>query len=273
MILRSTAFPDLSMCVALAHELAEISAGIIRPLFRSPALNVDDKADLTPVTAADRDSEAAMRERIREVFPDHGVIGEEFPAENPDAEFVWVLDPVDGTGALVSGLPTFGTLIGLCHRGTPVLGLINQPISDERWIGLTGEQTLFNGERAKVRAVRSLDQATIFTTALDCFASDSDRSAFERLAGKTRLRRFGCDCYAYGLLALGWCDLVCETGLKVHDFTALVPVITGAGGRMTGWDNRPLDLSSDGRVLASTGEPLHREALEILTGTKGATPS
>lgn len=255
---------DLSSHVALAHALADVSGDIIRPLFRS-RLTVDDKADHTPVTIADRQSEQAMRDIIARHFPDHGVIGEEFGAEREDAEFVWVLDPVDGTGAFVSGLPTFGTLISLCYRGRPVLGVINQPVLNERWIGVEGQGTLFNGQPIRVRPCERLDQATLFTTSIEAFRTEADAAAYQRLAGTTRLRRFGCDCYAYGLLALGCADLVCETGLKVYDYMALAPVVTGAGGILTDWENRPVSLSSFDRVLASATPTLHRQALEQLT--------
>lgn len=255
--------PDLSPHVALAHALADVSGDIIRPLFRT-GLTVDDKADHTPVTAADRNSEQAMRDMIARRFPEHGVIGEEFGREREGAEFVWVLDPVDGTGALISGLATFGTLIALCYRGQPILGIINQPVLNERWIGVEGQGTLFNGQPTRVRSCDRLDRATLFTTSIEAFKTEDDVAAYQRLAGLARLRRFGCDCYAYGLLALGCADLVCETGLKVYDYMALAPVVIGAGGTLTDWDNRPVGLSSFDRVLASASSTLHRQALEQL---------
>ncbi|WP_041794756.1 histidinol-phosphatase [Pararhodospirillum photometricum] len=249
--------------VALAHTLAEASAALIRPLFRT-ALVVDDKADASPVTVADRDAEQAMRGLIRQAFPDHGIIGEEYGAENPQAEFVWVLDPIDGTGAFITGMPSFGTLIGLCHQGRPFLGVINQPILNERWLGGRGLGTTFNGLPVRTRPCPAVSQAALYTTAVELFHRAEDSAAFERLRQRAHLRRYGCDCYAYGLLALGHADLVCEAGLKLHDYAALAPVVEGAGGRMTDWEGRPLHIGSGDRVLAAGDAAAHADALALL---------
>jgi histidinol phosphatase-like enzyme (inositol monophosphatase family) len=255
--------------VQLAHDLSDLSAKVIRPLFRVP-IAVDDKADDSPVTEADRGAEEAMRALIARTFPDHGIIGEEYGMDRADADYVWVLDPIDGTGAFITGKPSFGTLIGLCRKGEPVLGVINQPVLDERWIGGRGLPTTFNGAPVRCRPCPSLDKAALFTTAPELFARPEDAAGFERLRKATKLRRYGCDCYAYGLVALGFADLVCEAGLKIHDFAALAPVLEGAGGQMTDWEGRALTLASGDRVLASGDAGLHAQALALLRGGFGA---
>ena len=251
--------------VALAHALAEASATIIRPLFRT-TLVVDDKADASPVTVGDRDAEQAMRAVIRRTFPDHGVIGEEYGADAPEAEFVWILDPIDGTGAFITGMPSFGTLIGLCHQGRPILGVLNQPVLGERWIGGTDLPTTFNGQPVRCRPCPSVARAALYTTAVELFHRPEDAAAFERLRARAHLRRYGSDCYAYGLVALGHADLVCEAGLKLHDYAALAPVVEGAGGCMTDWEGRPLGIGSGDRVLASGDGAAHADALALLSG-------
>lgn len=250
--------------IQLAHDLAEVSAAVIRPLFRKP-IAVDDKADASPVTEADRGAEAVMRALIGRTFPDHGIIGEEYGRENVEADYVWVLDPIDGTGAFITGKPSFGTLIGLCRKGVPILGLINQPVINERWIGGQGHPTTFNGAPVRCRPCPALDKAALYTTAVELFSRPEDATAFERLRAKAKLRRYGCDCYAYGLVALGFADVVCEAGLKIYDYAALAPVILGAGGIMTDWEGAPLTLASGDRVLASGDLETHAQALALLT--------
>ncbi|GEO81191.1 histidinol-phosphatase [Pararhodospirillum oryzae] len=249
--------------VALAHALADVSATLIRPLFRTN-LVVDDKPDASPVTRADREAEQAMREMITRAFPDHGVIGEEYGPDRADAEFVWVLDPIDGTGAFVTGMPSFGTLIGLCYQGRPVLGVINQPVLGERWIGGNDLPTTFNGEPTRCRPCPNVGRAALYTTAVELFRRPEDADAFERLRRAAHLRRYGCDCYAYGLVALGHADLVCEAGLKLHDYAALAPVLIGAGGCMTDWEGQPLGIGSGDRVLAAGDPATLTEALALL---------
>jgi histidinol-phosphatase len=240
---------------AFIDELATISGDAIRPFFRT-SLGVEDKSRggaFDPVTAADRAAEAAMRAMIRNQFPAHGIIGEEFGAERADAELVWVLDPIDGTKSFISGVPLFGTLIALVERGVPVLGVIDQPISRERWVGARGLRSTLNGAPISTRACPALGSATLFATTPDMFRA-ADADAFQRLKSAVKLARFGGDCYAYGLLAAGFIDLVVEASLKPYDFAALVPVIAGAGGSMTDWRGGPLGLASEGRVLAC-GDP------------------
>jgi histidinol phosphatase-like enzyme (inositol monophosphatase family) len=204
-----------------------------------------------------------MRQLIAARFPEHGIIGEEFGPERAEAEFVWVLDPIDGTKSFISGVPLFGTLIALTERRRPILGVIDQPIQRERWIGATGQPTTFNGAPVRCRDCASLASATVFATSPDMFR-DGDADAFARLAGSAKLVRFGADCYAYGLLALGFIDLVVEASLKPYDFSALVPVVAGAGGIVSDWQGRALSLASDGRIVAAGDRRTHAAALALL---------
>ena len=206
-----------------------------------------------------------MRRLIEIAFPRDGIVGEEFGALNADADYVWVLDPIDGTKSFISGVPLFGTLIALTYRGKPVLGVIDQPVARERWIGAAGRKTTFNGRAIRTRRCPRLSDATLYATSPDMFAK-GNAAAFARLRRKVKLARFGADCYAYGLLASGFIDLVVEADLKPYDFCALQPVIEGAGGRMSDWQGRPLTLKSDGRVIASGDQTLLTKARAVLTG-------
>ena len=253
---------ELDAFLALAADLADAAGEVIRPYFRQP-IRVDDKPDLSPVTVADRAAEAAMRRLIAARFPEHGIIGEEYGPERADAEFVWVLDPIDGTKSFISGVPLFGTLIALAHQGRPILGIIDQPISRERWIGAAGRATAFNGNPVRCRPCASLSAATVFSTSPDMFKGP-DAAAFGRVSAVAKLVRFGADCYAYGLLAHGLIDLVIESSLKPYDFCAMVPVVEGAGGIATDWQGAPLSLASDGRVLVAGDRNAHRQALALL---------
>jgi len=250
--------------LALAERLADAARPVIRRYFRT-AVAIDDKADDSPVTIADREAEAAMRVLIRDAFPDHGILGEEHGAENTGAEWVWVLDPIDGTKAFITGKPCFGTLIALAHRGKPVLGIIDQAITDERWLGAAGRPTTFNGRPIGVRACDDLAKAYAYTTGPEYFDA-ATRPAWDRIAARVKLPRYGADCYAYGLLALGFVDLVVEAGLKPYDYAALVPVIQGAGGIVTDWLGGDLTVASDGRVCAAGDAALHAKALAVLAG-------
>jgi inositol-phosphate phosphatase/L-galactose 1-phosphate phosphatase/histidinol-phosphatase len=254
---------ELDAFHALAVDLANAAGAAIRPYFRQ-VLTVDDKPDQSPVTIADRTAEAVMRRLITARFPAHGIIGEEYGSERDDAEFVWVLDPIDGTKAFISGIPLFGTLIALAQRGRPILGIIDQPISRERWIGAIGRPTTHNGVPVHGRPCADLHAATVHATSPDMFHGD-DAAAFARLAGKAKLVRYGADCYAYGLVALGFIDVVVEASLKPYDFAAMSPIIGGAGGVATDWQGRELSLLSDGRVLIAGDPRVHKAALALLT--------
>ena len=250
--------------VALAHRLADAARPISARYFRT-SVTVDDKSDLSPVTIADREAETAMRALLTEQVPEHGVFGEEHGAVRTDAEYVWVLDPIDGTRAYITGLPIFGTLIALLHRGRPVLGIIDQPILTERWLGVEGEPTTFNGQPIRVRACAGLDRAYMYSTAPIMFPGAFGKR-HEALTQRVKLFRWGGDCYAYGLLASGHVDLVVENSLKLYDFAALVPVVKGAGGSITDWHGKELDVHSDGSVLAAGDAAVHRAAIDILNG-------
>ena len=259
------------MYLEFAESLADAAGDEIRPWFRRP-LDVGRKGDGSPVTRADRAAESAMRERIADRCPDHGVIGEEYGNERPDAEWVWVLDPIDGTGAFVSGLPTFGTLIALLHEGVPLLGVLDQPILSERWSGCgdadLGLQTTQNAHIVHTSSTTDPASAVAFATSPEMFAGPA-RSAWQSLSAACERVRYGVDCYAYGLLASGFIDLVCEASLKSWDYLALAPIVRGAGGRMTDWQGEPLTLASKDRVVAAATPQLHRAALSRLSAAIG----
>ena len=246
---------DAADFLAVAEEAADLAGRVIRPLFRS-ALLVEAKGDASPVTEADRAAERAIRDLLAARLPSHGVIGEEYGEDRPDAEWAWVLDPIDGTRAFVTGRPMFGTLIALLHRGVPVLGLIDQPMTGERWIGVTGQLTRLRSPIGGVAGCRPC--ATLAEVELSCTSPDIFDAAtaprFAALKGQARRTTWGGDCVAYGLLSIGMVDVVVDAGMQPWDWAALVPVVEGAGGRCTDWAGRPLRLDSDGTVLA-VGDP------------------
>jgi inositol-phosphate phosphatase/L-galactose 1-phosphate phosphatase/histidinol-phosphatase len=250
--------------IALAGELADAAGAVARRYFRT-RVEVIDKPDLSPVTIADREAEAAMRALIERRFPTHGIFGEEHGRARTEAEFVWVLDPIDGTKSFISGVPLFGTLVALTQGGRPILGIIDQPISGERWLGVAGEATTLNGAPVRTRACDALARATLFSTTPEMFRGD-DGERFRKLAGRVKLVRYGADCYAYGLVAAGFIDAVVEAELKPYDFSAMVPIIEGAGGVVTDWNGVPLHIGSGGRVAAGGDTRVHDEALAILQG-------
>ena len=254
--------PDAFLAFALS--LADAAGDVIRPYFRKP-LAIRDKADLTPVTAADRVAEETMRALIEERFPEHGILGEEFGRVREDAEFVWSLDPIDGTKSFISGVPLFGTLIALTRGGRSILGVIDQPILRERWVGAVGRPTTLNGAAIRCRACPVLAAATLFATTPDMFKGE-DAASFARVSDKVKLTRFGADCYAYGLVATGFVDLVLEASLEPYDFCAMVPIVEGAGGVATDWRGACLDLASDGRILVAGDRRAHEAALALLGG-------
>ena len=248
--------------VALAGRLADAAGEVIRPYFRT-IIAIDEKADASPVTVADRESEAAMRAILAAECPDHGILGEEYGAERVDADHVWVLDPIDGTKSFIAGVPLFGTLIALLHRGRPIVGIIDQPVLGERWLGVDGRATRFNGGSTAVRPCAAMAEAILTTTSPDMFGGD-DAEAFARLRGAAKSTRYGYDCYGYAMLAMGFIDLVVEADLAPYDYSALVPVIAGAGGIITDWTGEALGLRSDGRICAAGDVRVHKEALNLL---------
>ena len=248
--------------IRLAEALADAARPIARRYFRANA-SVDLKADKSLVTVADREIETELRTIIGAAFPDHEICGEEHGGEIRGEGYQWVLDPIDGTSAFVMGAPTFGTLIALALDGVPILGVIDQPISGERWIGAQGRGATFNGSRMTTRD-SALENALMFTTAPEYFPDPADFKAFKDVAASARTVRYGADCYGFGLLAMGHVDLVVEAVLKPWDFAALVPVVHEAGGFMTDWQGAPLTLASDGHVLAAGGPTSHAQALAKL---------
>ncbi len=247
----------LAADIALAVRLADAAGAAIRPLYRA-AFTQESKADASPVTEADRAAEAAMRHILSAEAPRDGIIGEEYGTERPSASRQWVLDPIDGTISFMAGRPIFGTLIALMEGGFPVLGIIDQPVSGERWVGATGMATTLNGREVSTRRCRALSDAVLASTGPQYF-DDHAAEHFMALAAKTSRRTvWGGDCYNYGLLAAGHLDVVVETGLKLYDFAALVPVVEGAGGTMCDWNGDPLHGESandgGGHVIA-LGDP------------------
>ncbi|MDP3906364.1 inositol monophosphatase family protein [Novosphingobium sp.] len=249
---------NLTADIALAHRLADAARAAIRPHFRS-GLAAERKGDATPVTLADRAAEEAMRAILVAEAPDDAIHGEEFGATNGTSGRTWVLDPIDGTAAFLAGRPLFGTLIALVVEGWPVLGVLDQVILDERWLGVTGKPTTLNGQPVRTRPCAALADATLATTGPHYFDSH-DGEHFMGLAATTDHKRMvmGGDCYNYAMLASGHLDLVCEANLKLHDYAALVPIVEGAGGTMCDWNGDPLHAASDGRVLA-LGDPARLE--------------
>jgi histidinol phosphatase-like enzyme (inositol monophosphatase family) len=251
--------------VAAATEAADIAGRVILPFFRRP-LDVEGKSDESPVTAADRGAELAIREFLGHRFPGHGIWGEEFGADRADAEWVWLLDPIDGTRAFITGRPLFTTLISLLHRGKPVLGVIDQPATRERWLGVAGRPTQFTGPfggSAGCRPCASLAEAELSCTSPEIFAP-ADLPRFEKLRAACKRVTWGGDAYGYGLLALGALDVVAESTLKPWDWAALGPVIQGAGGSLTDWQGRELTLDSAGDVIALGDKALLPEVLKMI---------
>lgn len=252
--------------IQLAIRLAEAAGNVIRPMFRG-AWSHESKDDATFVTDADRGAEAAMRAIIEAECPGDGIIGEEYGNRNPGAGRQWVLDPIDGTTSFIAGRPIFGTLIALLEEGWPVLGVIDQPILGERWLGAAGQGTTFNGKPVHGAPCRELGDAVLATTSPHLFSGEQVEP-FMKLAGAVAHRKiiWGGDCYNYGLVASGHVDVVCEAGLKLHDFAALVPVVEGAGCTMCDWNGEPLNADSTGEVLA-IGDPARLEdVLEAMHG-------
>lgn len=257
--------------VEVAQRAADAAGEVLRKYFRQ-RVEIIDKEDHSPVTIADREAEEAMVSVILKSFPTHAIFGEENGwrcAEN-SADFVWVLDPIDGTKSFITGKPLFGTLIALLHNGKPVIGVIDQPILRERWIGVDGKQTTLNGQEISVRSCNLLAQAYLYTTSPHLFEADAE-DAFIRVRNKVKVPLYGCDCYAYALLASGFVDIVVESGLKPYDFLSLVPVIEGAGGSITDWrgDKLHWPVTAESRptsfnVVAAGDARVHKEALDAL---------
>jgi len=251
---------------AFIERLATSSGETILPFFRT-SLGIDNKqagSGFDPVTEADRAAEAAMRKLISTHFPRHGIVGEEFGNERADAEYVWVLDPIDGTKSFIGGFPVWGTLIALLHNGVPAFGMMHQPYIRERFSGDNGAARYRgpNGERQlAVRRCPALSEATLYTTS-PLLMNEAQRESFGSVERQVRLSRYGGDCYAYCMLAAGHVDLVIESGLKSYDIAALVPIVTGAGGIVTTWDGKP--AHNGGNIIAAGDPRVHEAAMKLL---------
>jgi len=257
---------DLSAFKAFAEHLAELARPIARHYFRSDAATLGqiDKPDATPVTLADMAIEQRLRDEIAAVYPSHGILGEEHESRNAGAEWTWVIDPIDGTKAFTCGKPQFGTLIALTYHGVPVVGVIDQPITGERWTGVKDAGSWFNGQPARANAQPKLLRDTIVLVTTPDQFTGAGAAAFERLKRACKGVYYGGDCYNYALIASGHVDLVVEMGLKTVDFAALINPIEEAGGICLDWAGRPLTLASDGTIVAAASRALADEVLRAL---------
>lgn len=249
--------------IDVAVKMADAARPVVRKYFRG-GFDVESKGDQSLVTIADKETEAALRAVLAAECPDHEICGEEMGGAISGKGYQWVLDPIDGTSAFVMGTPMFGTLIALAYDGVPILGIIDQPIADERWIGALGHGTTFNGKPAKTRSCARLADAMVYTTAPRYFPEGADFNTFTKMTRHVRYLRYGAECYGFGLVASGHVDMVFEATLNPWDFAALVPVVTEAGGVMTDWDGKPLTLHADGHVIAAGSRQCHEELVELL---------
>jgi inositol-phosphate phosphatase/L-galactose 1-phosphate phosphatase/histidinol-phosphatase len=279
-ISHSPAIPDsseLAELASFANTLADAARLEILPYWRSPRNNLGQEIkhesnrsefqSASPVTLADRAAERAMRELIEERYPNHGIYGEEYGVVRSDADFVWVIDPIDGSRSFITGKPLFGTLVSCLYKGKPVIGIIDQCVLDERWVGIAGQQTTLNGVSICTDGVSTLKDAEMYSTSPDMFR-DEDWTKFTAMKNAVRTLHYGADCYAYALVATGHADVVVEADLGLYDYCSLVPVLEGAGGVISDWEGRELTLqnheNSKGRVVACASKDLLEESLQIL---------
>ncbi len=254
---------DLRPFADFAHRIADTCRPILRRHYRR-RIDISIKPDSSPVTAVDRETEKTARELIGAAFPAHGIYGEEFGTERADAEYVWIIDPLDGTKAFITGRPLFGTIIALLHRQVPVLGLVDMPILGDRWIGLAGHPTLLNGDKVQTRPCANLNEAYISTNSPYIFNNAERASFLETLRTQALSTTFGGDCYQYGMIASGFLDLVVECGLGEYDYLGLAPIVEGAGGIITDWQGKSLRMGSGDCVIAAGDPRLHKQALSLL---------
>ena len=248
---------------SFANLLAEESAKITLKYFRQ-TFSTKYKEDNTPVTIADKNTELKIRDLINKAYPKHGILGEEFKDVNPDSEFKWVIDPIDGTMSFIAGHKDFGTLIALLHNKKPILGIIDCPAHQERWVGLQNQPTTLNGTKVRTSNVKNIKNSYAFTSGL-YFEDKIFRTSFNKIIKQTKYYRFGGDCYMYGMLASGLIDIVIEDTLKAYDYMALIPVIEGAGGVVTDIYNKNINLDSKGSIIATANHELHKEVMKVLT--------
>lgn len=248
---------DFQKYLPIALEMAEEARRLALQYFRTPVA-VDIKPDQSPVSQADKAIESAWRQTLKTHCPAHGILGEEFGREGITNEYVWVLDPIDGTRAFLAGMPTFGCLISLCHKGEPVIGIIEHPATEQRLVGIKGKQTTLNGAEIHTRECEHLSDATFSTTSPFLFSRPM-HGVIRGIMGSMGSNVLGKDCMAYSMLAAGHVDVVIEAGLKPYDFCALAPIVEGAGGQITDWQNQRLSLQSNGSVLVTGSRALHED--------------
>ena len=253
----------LEELIIFSNYLADESEKIIKEYFRKSFV-IQSKEDESPVTIADQKAELKIRELIEKKYPNHGILGEEFEGKDIESEYLWVIDPIDGTRSFIAGHKDFGTLISLLHNKIPIIGIINCPMHKERWIGIKGRQTTMNNQKVCTSTKQSLDQSYLSTTGLYMFENDNFKKGFEKIINLTSYHRFGGDCYNYGMVASGYIDIVIENMLKVHDYMALIPVIEGAGGEITDKFGKMINFDSDGSVVVSANQKLHKQLIDII---------
>ena len=253
---------NLSEFIKFANLLADDASKISMKYFRK-TLKIQNKDDESPVTIADKETEQTIREKIRKNYPNHGILGEEYEDENLNSEFIWVIDPIDGTRSFIAGHKDFGNLISLLHKNKPVIGIINCPAHDERWVGIENHRTSCNGREVSSSSVSKIKNAYLFTSGI-YFQEPIFRKGFETLKEKSKYFRLGGDCYMYGMLSSGLIDIVIEDTLKAHDYMALINVVEGAGGKITDKYGKSINLQSDGSLIASGSADLHDEIIKII---------
>lgn len=255
---------DLDQIAEVAVGLTRQSRPIIKKYFRQQP-EISQKADKSPVTAADEGVERKLREEIFRIFPQHSIIGEEYAQSEGNSPYTWVIDPIDGTRAFSCGNPLFGTLIAVLHEDKPVFGLIDLPVLGQTWVGVEGRVSTLNGQQVRTADVQQLNTARITTTSELALGDDVHR--FSTLAQKSKVVHYGGDCANYAHLASGWCDIVAESNLSCYDIMATIPIIKGAGGCISQWDGSPILLNNyDGTALATATQDLHAQAITLLMG-------
>lgn len=253
--------------IDFSNYLADISKEIAVKYFRQDNGEIT-KGDNSPVTKADREIEKLLRQEITKKFPDHGIIGEEFDNINENADFTWILDPIDGTSSFIVGRPIFGSLIALAYKNKPILGILNQPINNERWIGVDSQYSKFNQQLIKTRNCTKIADAVMCSSSSHYFQGDNQK-ILQNLCTATKYQKiggvvYGGDCYSYGCLASGFVDIVIDPGLQIYDYAALVPIIEMAGGVISDWQGNDLNLKSNVNIVASANKELHQEVLGMI---------
>lgn len=253
---------NLDELINFSKHLADESEKLIKNYFRT-SLNIESKEDKSPVTLADKEVELKIRDLINKKYPSHGILGEEFDSQNVDSEFLWVIDPIDGTRSFIAGHKDFGTLIALIHNGKPIIGIINCPMHNERWIGIIDKKTTMNDGVVKTSNTTSVNKSYFCTSGL-YLENEHFKKSCDKIIKQTKYYRLGGDCYMYGMIASGLIDIVLEDTLKIHDYMALIPVIEGAGGIVTDKYGQPITINSDGSILATANKALHNQIIDII---------